>query len=147
MDASDQVLKVVKGRHVASVGAGVGVGGRPPFFVVANIYFLNLHIKKWIIKQLAPALFWDQVKNWRKIKKMNSEIKVIGVLRYHPPPRGIRIFIIVGSCRPPPPFVLFKIFLWVCPSPFTNIYKNDATCPMGWLYDIYNERNPKSIDM
>lgn len=57
MDASDQVLKVVKGRHVASVGAGVGVGGRPPFFVVANIYFLNLHIKKVNNQTVGPRTF------------------------------------------------------------------------------------------
>lgn len=56
MDASNQVLKVVKDRHVASVRAGVG--GRPPLFVVA-IFFLKSTYKKVDYQTVAPppALF------------------------------------------------------------------------------------------
>lgn len=71
----------------------------PPTFSRSDDLFLNLHIKKWIMKRL-PPFFWDHVKIEVKMRKWPMKLK----LKNTPPP-GLGLVI----------FYFSRCFGWVCP--------------------------------
>lgn len=77
-------LALLSLRHKATGGGGTFVRSKD---------FLKFSYKKsklWRSWPPLPQLFGDHVKNWSNNKKINSEIKVIAILR--PAPRRITIY-------------------------------------------------------
>lgn len=106
-------------------------GGLPPplYLSTANFLKFTMPYKKLNYHGVCPPTPFLSKKNWYENREIRSEIEVINILHYPPPPPSpfprLGFFRFWKNQNPPPPSILSRYFL---DESGPSTFKNDATC-------------------